>query len=65
LGELTHKLERIYDVRMAFNEAHLAREKVYISVGYDESFSDVCDALQTLLPVRIELTDKRYVISAQ
>jgi len=65
VGELAHKLERIYDVQIAFAEASLAQEKVYISIGYDEPFGDVCDALQTLLPVRIEQNDNGYLISAR
>jgi len=65
LGELAHKLERIYDVQIAFAEPDLAQEEVYISVGFEEPFNDVCGALQTLLPLHIDQTDNHYLISAR
>ena len=65
LHDLARKLERLYDVDIAFADTALAQETVYISLSDEESFLDVCEAIETLLPVRIEQTDNHYLISAQ
>ena len=64
LGDLVARLERIYDVRIQVENAVLADEIVYISISSDESFEDVCDALEVLLGIRIIPNETGYAISA-
>jgi hypothetical protein len=40
-------------------------EQVYISISSNESFADVCDALEALLPIDIVGDNNVYIISAQ
>lgn len=65
LQDLVHKLERIYDVSIAISDPQLAQEQVYISISTEESFTDVCAALETLLPISINEQNGTYLISAQ
>ena len=65
LGDLAQKLEREYDVKIAFADEATKAEKVYISISIDESFADVCGALQDLLPIDITREDDHYIIRAQ
>jgi len=65
LGDLTQKLEREYDVRIAFANDALKHEKVYISISVEDNFADVCEALEILLPIRITKEDDHYLIEAQ
>jgi len=65
LGDLAHKLEREYDVQIAFADEAIKAEKVYISISIEDNFADVCAALETLLPIRISQENDHYLISAQ
>jgi len=65
LGDLAHKLEREYDVQIAFADEAIKAEKVYISISIEDNFADVCAALETLLPIRISQENDHYTISAQ
>ena len=65
LQDLACKLERIYDVTIAFADPQLAQEQVYISISTEESFTDVRAALETLLPISINEQNGTYLISAQ
>ena len=65
LGDLAHKLEREYDVQIAFADKAVKAEKVYISISIEDNFADVCAALETLLPIRISQENDHYTISAQ
>ncbi len=65
LGDLAHKLEREYDVQIAFADEAIKAEKVYISISIEDNFADVCAALETLLPIHISHEDDHYRISAQ
>lgn len=65
LRDLVHKLERIYDVRISIADAQIANEQVYISISTEESFADVCAALQALLPISIQEQNGIYIIANQ
>lgn len=65
LRDLAHKLERIYDVRIAFDDPQLAQEQVYISISTEEPFQNVCSALEALMPIDIHEQNGTYLISAQ
>lgn len=65
LRDLVHKLERIYDVRISIADAQIANEQVYISISTEESFADVCAALQALLPISIQEQNGIYTIANQ
>ena len=63
LRDLVHKLERIYDVRISIADTRIASEQVYISISTEESFADVCAALEALLPISIQEQNGMYIIS--
>ena len=63
LRDLARKLERIYDVRISIADAQVANEQVYISISMEESFADVCAALEALLPISIQEQNGMYIIS--
>ena len=63
LCDLVTRLERMYDVQIEISDADLSDEIVYISISSDESFDDVCDALETLLPIQIQQKENSYTIS--
>ena len=63
LCDLVHKLERIYDVRISIADTRIASEQVYISISTEESFADVCAALEALLPISIQEQNGMYIIS--
>ena len=65
LRDLAHKLERIYDVRISIADARVANEQVYISISTEESFADVCAALEALLPISIQEQNEIYTIVNQ
>ena len=65
LGDLAHKLEREYDVQIAFADEAIKAEKVYISISIGDNFADVCAALETLLPIRFDHEEDHYTISKQ
>ncbi len=65
LLDLAPKLERLYDVKIQFADSQVAMEQVYISISSDESFADVCDALEALLPIDIAGDNDVYMISAR
>lgn len=65
LLDLAPKLERLYDVKIQFADSQIAMEQVYISISSDESFADVCAALETLLPIDIAGDNDGYMISAR
>ena len=65
LSDLVNRLERLYDVRIEVGDTALAQEKLFISINTDDSFEDVCAALETLLPVVIEQEEDHYRIAAQ
>jgi ferric-dicitrate binding protein FerR (iron transport regulator) len=65
LRDLTRKLERIYDVRISIADAQIANEQVYISISTEESFADVCAALEALLPISIQEQNGIYTIVNQ
>ena len=65
LGDLANKLEREYDVQIAFADEAIKAEKVYISISIEDNFADVCAALETLLPIHITHENDQYLISAQ
>ena len=65
LSDLVNRLERLYDVRIEVGDTALAHETLYISINTDDSFEDVCAALETLLPVVIEKEDDHYRLAAQ
>ena len=65
LGELISRLERMYDVQITLADNALAQETVYISISTDDSFADVCAALEMLLPVDVEAEDDHYRIAAR
>jgi len=65
LHDLARKLEREYDVQIAFADEQLANEQVYISISTGEGFEDVCAALEALLPVTITHEENTYIISAR
>ena len=65
LSDLVNRLERLYDVRIEVGDTALSHETLYISINTDDSFEDVCAALETLLPVVIEKEDGYYRLAAQ
>jgi ferric-dicitrate binding protein FerR (iron transport regulator) len=65
LSDLVNRLERLYDVRIEVGDTALANETLFISINTDDSFEDVCAALETLLPVVIEQEEDHYLLSAQ
>ena len=65
LSDLVSRLERLYDVRIEVGDTALAHETLYISINTDDSFEDVCAALETLLPVVIEKEEDHYRLAAQ
>ena len=65
LSDLVNRLERLYDVRIEIDDPALARETLFISINTDDSFEDVCAALETLLPIVIEQEEDHYRLSAQ
>ena len=65
LRDLARKLEREYDVQIAFADEQIKHEQVYISISTDERFEDVCAALEDLLPVTITHEENTYFISAR
>ncbi len=65
LSDLVNRLERLYDVRIEVGDTALANETLFISINTDDSFEDVCAALETLLPVEITQEDDHYRLSAQ
>ena len=65
LSDLVNRLERLYDVRIEVGDTALAHETLYISINTDDSFEDVCGALEMLLPVVIEKEEDHYRLAAQ
>ncbi|MBP5477432.1 MAG: FecR domain-containing protein [Paludibacteraceae bacterium] len=65
LSDLVNRLERLYDVRIEVGDTALAHETLFISINTDDSFEDVCAALETLLPVVIEKEEDHYRLAAQ
>ena len=65
LGDLVQKLEREYDVQIAFADEAVKAEKVYISISTEDNFADVCGALEELLPIAIAQENGQYIIRAQ
>jgi len=65
LSDLVNRLERLYDVRIEVGDTALANETLYVSINTDDSFEDVCAALEALLPVVIEQEEDHYRLSAQ
>ena len=65
LRDLAWKLERIYDVRISIADVQIANEQVYISISTEESFADVCAALEDLLPISIQEQNGVYIIANQ
>ena len=65
LSDLVNRLERLYDVRIEEGDTALAHETLFISINTDDSFEDVCAALETLLPVVIEKEEDHYRLAAQ
>ena len=65
LSDLVNRLERLYDVRIEVGDTALAHETLFISINTDDSFEDVCAALETLLTVVIEKEEDHYRLAAQ
>jgi len=65
LSDLVNRLERLYDVRIEVGDTALANETLFVSINTDDSFEDVCAALETLLPIVITQEDDHYSLSAQ
>jgi len=65
LSDLVNRLERLYDVRIEVGDTALANETLFISINTDDSFEDVCAALETLLPIEITQEEDHYRIAAQ
>ena len=65
LSDLVNRLERLYDVRIELGDTALANETLFISINTDDSFEDVCAALEALLPIVIEQEEDHYRLSAQ
>jgi len=65
LSDLVNRLERLYDVRIEVGDTTLANETLFISINTDDSFEDVCAALEALLPVVIEKEEDHYRLAAQ
>jgi ferric-dicitrate binding protein FerR (iron transport regulator) len=65
LSDLVNRLERLYDVRIEVGDTALANETLFVSINTDDSFEDVCAALEALLPVVIEKEEDHYRLAAQ
>ena len=65
LSDLVNRLERLYDVHIEVGDTALANETLFISINTDDSFEDVCAALEALLPVVIEKEEDHYRLAAQ
>lgn len=65
LSDLVNRLERLYDVHIEFVDTALANETLFISINTDDSFEDVCAALEALLPIVIEQEEDHYRLAAQ
>jgi len=65
LSDLVNRLERLYDVRIEVGDTALTNETLFISINTDDSFEDVCAALEALLPIVIEKEEDHYRLSAQ
>lgn len=65
LSDLVNRLERLYDVRIEVGDTALAHETLFVSINTDDSFEDVCAALETLLPVVITQEEDHYRLAAQ
>ena len=65
LSDLVNRLERLYDVRIEVGDTALANETLFISINTDDSFEDVCAALETLLPIEISQEEDHYRLAAQ
>lgn len=65
LADLVNRLERLYDVRIEVGDTALANETLFISINTDDSFEDVCAALETLLPIEITQQEDHYRLAAQ
>lgn len=65
LSDLVNRLERLYDVRIEVGDTALANETLFISINTDDSFEDVCSALETLLPIEITQEEDHYRLAAQ
>jgi hypothetical protein len=55
----------LYDVRIEVGDTALANETLFISINTDDSFEDVCAALETLLPIEITPEEDHYRLAAQ
>lgn len=64
LSDLVNRLERLYDVRIEVGDTALAHETLFVSINTDDSFEDVCAALETLLPVVITQEEDHYCLAA-
>ena len=65
LSDLVNRLERLYDVHIEVGDTALANETLFISINTDDSFEDVCAALEALLPIVIEQEEDHYSLAAQ
>ena len=65
LSDLVIRLERLYDVHIEVGDTALANETLFISINTDDSFEDVCAALEALLPIVIEQEEDHYRLAAQ
>ena len=65
LSDLVNRLERLYDIRIEVGDTALANETLYVSINTDDSFEDVCAAMEALLPVAIEKEEDHYRLSAR
>ena len=65
LSDLVNRLERLYNVRIEVGDTALANETLFISINTDDSFEDVCAALEALLPIVIEKEEDHYRLAAQ
>ena len=65
LSDLVSRLERLYDVHIEVGDTALANETLFISINTDDSFEDVCAALEALLPIVIEQEEDHYRLAAQ
>ncbi|MBQ7382423.1 MAG: FecR domain-containing protein [Paludibacteraceae bacterium] len=65
LSDLVNRLERLYDVHIEVGDTALANETLFISINTDDSFEDVCVALEALLPIVIEQEEDHYRLAAQ
>jgi len=65
LSDLVNRLERLYDVHIEVGDTALANETLLISINTDDSFEDVCAALEALLPIVIEQEEDHYRLAAQ